>query len=453
MTVLAGPRWVGVVTWPLAGFTLLVLVAALVLLGLDGSSTSAVARIGLYCAAAVAVVIYAGVGHLIASRRPDNVIGWLLCLVGLALAATMLCEQYALRRLAVAPGSLPAAEVAGWLSQATFVLTFAPLLFVVLLFPDGRLPSRRWRPVLWVLIVVVLSWAAQLLQAGTNIVGGMSNALSDAGVAYPNPFGVLPRHGWFSGYLQVVIILALVTTVVVVISVFVRRRGAGAELRQQLAWLGYVGVLTVVVPGALLIGSILFTGGHSSVLGELFWGTLIIIPMVGIPLACAVAVLKYRLYDLDVVVKKTVVAGVVAAAFTVIYALVVVAVGAVTGRPGSSALTFIAAVLAAVALQPVRARAGLLADRLVYGRRASPYEVLSEFAGRIAGTYSTEEVLPAMARMLTEATGAERAEVWLRSGEAERIEAAWPAAAEPAPAVRRGGARRPDPGICGRAPR
>ena len=395
----------------------------------------AVGRIGLYCAAAVAVVVYAGVGHLIASRRPGNVIGWLLCLVGLALAATMLCEQYALRGLAVAPGSLPAAEVAGWLSQATFVLTFAPLLFVVLLFPDGRLPSRRWRPVLWVLIGVVLSWAAQLLQAGTNIVGGMSNALSDAGVAYPNPFGVLPRHGWFSGYLQVVIILALVTTVVVVISVFVRRRGAGAELRQQLAWLGYVGVLTVVVPGALLIGSILFTGGHSSVLGELFWGTLIIIPMVGIPLACAVAVLKYRLYDLDVVVKKTVVAGVVAAAFTVIYALVVVAVGAVTGRPGSSALTFIAAVLAAVALQPVRARAGLLADRLVYGRRASPYEVLSEFAGRIAGTYSTEEVLPAMARMLTEATGAERAEVWLRSGEAERIEAAWPAAAEPAPAV------------------
>jgi len=140
MTVLAGPRWIGVVTWPLAGFTVLVLVAALVLLGLDGSSTSAAARIGLYCAAAVAVVIYAGVGHLIASRRLDNVIGWLLCLVGLALAATMLCEQYALRGLAVAPGSLPAAEVAGWLSQATFVLTFAPLLFVVLLFPDGRLP-------------------------------------------------------------------------------------------------------------------------------------------------------------------------------------------------------------------------------------------------------------------------------------------------------------------------
>jgi hypothetical protein len=307
MTALARRRWVGVVTWSLTGFTVLVLVAALVLLGLDGSWTAA-ARIGLYGAASVAVVVYAGVGHLLARRRPDNAIGWLLCLAGLSLSATMFSEQYALRGLAVAPRSLPAVQVAGWLSQAAFLLTFAPLLFAVLLFPDGRLPSRRWRPVLWLLTGTVLAWAAQLLQAGTTIVGGMSNALSDAGVAYPNPFGVLPRHGWFSGFLQVVFALAVVTTVLVVVSVFVRRRGANAELRQQLAWLGYVGVLTVVVPGALIVGT-LFTGGRSSVLGELFWAALVIIPMVGIPLACAVAVLKYRLYDLDVVVKKTVVAG------------------------------------------------------------------------------------------------------------------------------------------------
>jgi len=107
---------------------------------------------------------------------------------------------------------------------------------------------------------------------------------------------------------------------------------------------------------------------------------------------------------------------------------VVLGVGAVTGHAGNSALTFAAAALAAVALQPVRVRAGRLADRLVYGRRASPYEVLSEFADRISGTYSTEEVLPAMARMLAQATGAERAEVWLRGGGSDRLEAAWPAA-------------------------
>ena len=168
----------------------------------------------------------------------------------------------------------------------------------------------------------------------------------------------------------------------------------------------------------------LVTGSGNSPVGTLLWGLLVLTPVVGIPLACAVAVLRYRLYDLDVVVRRTVVAGLVAAAFTAIYAVVVVAVGAATGRSGSSGLTFAAAALAAVALQPVRARAGLVADRLVYGRRATPYEVLSEFAGRIAGTFSTEDVLPRMARMLVEATGAERAEVWLRSGGIERMEAA-----------------------------
>ena len=144
------------------------------------------------------------------------------------------------------------------------------------------------------------------------------------------------------------------------------------------------------------------------------------------PVAVAVAVLRYRLYDLDIVVRKTVVAALVAAAFTAIYALAVVAAGAVTGRPGSSPLTFAAAALAAVMLQPVRARAGQLADRLIYGRRATPYEVLSEFSGQVAGAYPVEDVLPRMAAMLGEATGAERAEVWLRTGGAERLAAAWP---------------------------
>ena len=152
-----------------------------------------------------------------------------------------------------------------------------------------------------------------------------------------------------------------------------------------------------------------------------------------VPAAVAVAVLKYRLYDLDIVVRKTVVAALVAGAFTAVYAIVVVAVGAVTGRPGSSPLTFAAAALAAVLLQPVRARAGLLADRLVYGKRATPYEVLSEFSGQMAGAYSVEDVLPRLAAIIGQATGAERAEVWIRTGATEQLAAAWPAQALSAP--------------------
>jgi hypothetical protein len=99
---------------------------------------------------------------LIGSRVPRNAIGWLLGLIGLSLAFTMLTEQYALRGLAVAPGSLPAARLAGWLSGVMFVFTFAPMFFVVLLFPDGRLPSRRWRPVLWAMFAVLAGGVSPL---------------------------------------------------------------------------------------------------------------------------------------------------------------------------------------------------------------------------------------------------------------------------------------------------
>jgi signal transduction histidine kinase len=426
MAIVAGRRWVGVAAWLLAGLTALMLVAALVLLGLNADRVGA-GRVGTYVLLAIAVLVYAGTGRLIASRLPGNAIGWLLCLIGLSLAGCMLTEQFAVYGLATAPGSLPAARLAGWLSGTLTSAVVVLLVLLILLFPDGRLPSRRWRPVLWVLCAVAVGWLAAQLQRGTTITGGITNAVQAAGATYPNPLGIFPRHGWFGAIVGVIFVLALITGVLVVSSVFVRRRGAGAELRQQLAWLGYVGVMTALWGAVLAVGSLFLPTGNS-LLGTLIWSFLVLTPVIGIPVACAVAVLRYHLYDLDVVVKKTVVAGVVAAAFTAIYAVVVVVVGAATGHSGSSALTFAAAALAAVVLQPVRARAGLLADRLVYGRRASPYEVLSEFAGQIAGTYSTEEVLPQMARMLAEATGAQRAEVWLRSGGAERLEAAWPPA-------------------------
>jgi signal transduction histidine kinase len=444
MAVLVGLRWVRVAAWLLAACTVLVLVAGLVLLGFNGHVIDD-GRIAGYGISAAAVVVYAWVGWLIAARVPGNAIGWLLCLVGLALAASMFCEQYALRGLVTAPGSLPAVRLIGWLGGVAFLLTFAPLFFIVLLFPDGRLPSRRWRPVLWALIVVVVGSVGHLLQAGTSAGDGLTNAVKAAGADYPNPLGIFPRHGWFSGLIMGIVFLGLAAAALVVVSVFARRRGAGAELRQQLAWLGYVTVLTAVM-FALAVGYALspLDLTMSTMLDQVISGLLLLTPVAGIPVACAVAVLRYRLYDLDVVVKKTVVAGLVAAAFTVIYALVVAGAGAVSGHSGSSALAFAAAVLAAIALQPVRARAGLVADRLVYGRRASPYEVLSDFAGQIAGTYSTDEVLPQMARMLTAATGAQRAEVWLRRGGTEHLEAAWPTAAEAGPLPDAMGASAPD---------
>ncbi len=413
--------------WGLAGLVLLVLAGALVLFAFDARAMTPT-RIGAYVFAVVAVVVYAGVGGLIAARVPGNAIGWLLSLIGLLLAVSMFLEQYGLRGLATAPGSLPAARQITALGSSTQNLVVSTLVVLVLLFPDGRLPSRRWRPVLWIAIAaVIVSGSGQFLQRGTVVQGSLTNALSAAHVAFPNPFGVFPRNGWYSGFLGASALLGVIAALLTLISVFIRRRRASTELRQQLAWLMYVGALTLTFAALMILYSLATGDSGDFILNILFvlaFGT----PIFGIPMACAVAVLKYRLYDLDVIVKKTVVAAVLAATFTAIYVLVVVGVGAATGHPGGNPLTFVAAALAAVLLQPVRIRAGQLADRLVYGRRATPYEVLSEFSGQIAGTYSTEDVLPQMARMLVEATGARRAEVWLRTASSEHLEAAWPSA-------------------------
>src|SRR5437764_8852951 len=245
--------------WSLAVSALVVLAAALVLLGLNASRLNA-GRIGFYGLLSVGVLAYAGAGGLIARRVPGNAIGWLLGLAGLTLTVAMLTEQYAFYGLATAAGAVPAARVAGSLSSAAVVVTIFLLFVLVLLFPDGRLPSPRWRPVLWALAVVVAGVVAQSFQAGTRVTGGITNALDAAGVSYPNPLGVLPRHGWFSGLLEGIFILAVVTGLLAVASVFVRRRGASPERRQQLAWLGYVGVMTAFWAAVLFLGGALAPG-------------------------------------------------------------------------------------------------------------------------------------------------------------------------------------------------
>ncbi|HEY7360429.1 MAG TPA: hypothetical protein VH642_06420, partial [Streptosporangiaceae bacterium] len=293
MTALVSRPGIRTLGWGLAGIILLVLAGALVLLAFNAGVMDPT-RIGAYGFAVVAVVVYAGVGGLIAARVPGSPIGWLLCLLGLALAASLFLEQYGLRGLATAPGSLPAARQIAALGGSTQLLALTPLILLVLLFPDGHLPSRRWRPVLWgAIAVVIVSGFGQLLQRGTDVQGSLTNALSAAGVAFPNPFGVFPRHGWYSAALGAVALIAAITAVLALVSVFVRRRGAPAELRQQLAWLAYVGVLTLVFV-VLMIGYQLFPPSGGTWLSNILFVGIFGTPIFGIPLACAVAVLRYR---------------------------------------------------------------------------------------------------------------------------------------------------------------
>ena len=306
--------------WGLTVLTLAVLAAALVFTVLN-TSRIGMGRIGLGAILSAAVLLYAASGRMIASRRPDNAIGWLLGSIGLSVATSMFAEQYALYGVATAPGAVPAAKAVGCLAPVGAFATVLLLFCIVLLFPDGHLPSPRWRPVLWATVVVFAGWGTQQFQADTTVTGGLTNALQAGDATYPNPVGFLPRHGWYSDLLTVIFVLAVLTVIAVVASVFARRRGASPERRQQLAWLGYVGALTVVWILSMGLANWLLPSHLSNGWpGELLWGLVVITPVAGIPVACVVAVLKYRLYDLGRIVSRTVSYAIVTGLLVGVYA-------------------------------------------------------------------------------------------------------------------------------------
>ena len=399
--------------WVLGGFAVVLLVPTLVLLGLNVSHIDA-GRMFAVAVLAVAAVAYTGAGRLISSRMPGNAIGWLLSLVGLSVAIAAFTEQYALYGLVTAPGSVPAGRVAGALAAGTASLTIALLLPLILLFPDSRLPSRRWRPVLWAMSVVMVGWASQLFQAGTRVTGGLTNALDADHADYPNPFGILPRHGWYSGLLAVIFGLAVVTGVLVVASVFVRRRGAGPELRKQLAWLGYVGVVTAVWVVAQILNALLAPPSLSNGwLGTLIWGFMELTPIAGIPAAVAVAVLKYRLYEIDKIISRTLAYAIVTGLLVGVYAgLVLLATQVLTIK--SPVAVAVATLAAAALFTPLRSRVQHLVDRRFNRTRYDADQTLSAFAARLKDAVDQDAVRDDLLGVVHRSLEPSHAAVWVR---------------------------------------
>jgi signal transduction histidine kinase len=392
--------------------------------------------------APLAVLGYATVGTLISARHHRNPIGWLFLSFALNFALAGVTDQYVIRGVRVAPGSLPLIDLAVWIQNVVFVPAFSVIPLVFLLFPTGRLLSARWRPVAWAMVVLpAIGLAGLTIQPGEA--GGT--------VLLPNPTAVESLRPLATVLMTVGAIGSVSAAMACVVSLVVRFRRARGEERQQVRWLAYVAAAAAV----LLVGTfgIGFAEGDSGPISNVLFVSFISMLALGVPVASGIAILKYRLYDLDIVVKKTVVFGILAGFITLAYVLVVVAIpAAVLGGGGSGTeylFPFAAAGVLAIAFQPVRRWATRLANRLVYGKRATPYEVLSEFAARMGGTYSAEDVLPRMARILGEGSGAGRAEVWLRVGAQLRLEAAWPAQGRPdRRAVPLAGEELPDiPGI------
>jgi signal transduction histidine kinase len=364
------------------------------------------------------------VGYILASRRPENRIGWLLLTAGLALGLTSLSAQYGLHALVVAHGSLPGGRASAWLANWIWVFPFALFAFILLLFPTGQLRSRRWQ---------VAAWCV-----GGAFTLAVADQLVDAVRLWRDPFRTF-RESYNPPDVTATYIIMVAALAVSAAAVVVRFARSEGEERLQLKWFVAAAVLLVATLTPWFLTSWPFTGLLTNVAFLCLWA------------AIAIAILKYRLYGIDFVISKAVLYGSLAVFITAVYAAVVVGVGALAGNTRSPLLAALAAAVVALAFQPVRRRAERLANRIVYGRRATPYQVLSDFAHRIGGAVPNEDVLPQMAQIVAAGTGAEYVVVWLRVDDELRPEASSDGRAHVAPLPLNGHAGD-EPAAAGQAP-
>jgi len=359
------------------------------------------------------LLAFAGVGAFVASHRPGNAIGWLFTAEGLWAALGVAGLAYA--GYAVRSGAPPAAASwAAWVGVST-VEAYFPLFLALLLFPDGRLPSRRWRPAVW--LILAANGLLLVFTATSDV------AFAQAAPGVTAPVRLIPHRiaGPWLDNLEVVMLFLFILSAA---GCAVRYRRSGGVVRQQIRWFAYAGIIAAF--GFVILA---FTTNDPVI------AFIVLFPFV--PVAAGIAIMKYRLYDIDVVISRTIVYGSLAAFITAVYVLVVVGIGSLgsgsvpAGSRTNLGLSILATAVVAVAFQPVRERMQRLANRLVFGKRATPYEALSEFAGRMGGTYAAADVLPRMARVLAEGTGADRAVVWLKDGAELAAGAYWPTEGEP----------------------
>jgi signal transduction histidine kinase len=425
------PRNLRVVAWGLIGLAGALLAGRLTLGTYTGSLTDqgGFFYISLFI---FLTLTFVASGAFIVIRQPRNTIGWLLLTIPLMGELALFMGDYATYGLVTRPGSLPAARWAAWIDRWDIVPTFAIFIPLFLLFPDGRLPSRRWRPVLWfTTAAIAIGTLAFALTPGR-----MTGAFSDlTKVHVTNPAGLARFGGLVNAATAIAGFATLVSAFLACASLVIRFKSRRGDERQQVKWLAFVGVAFLSAFVLTIAISSMFPekSAANDLVGNVGFGVMFFILAVGIPAACAIAIVKHRLYELDVVINKTVVYAALAGFITLVYVGIVVGVGAAIGQGSKPnlGLSILATAIVAVAFQPVRERIQRLANRLVYGKRATPYEVLSEFSSRMAGTYATDDLLPRMARILAEGTGAAQASVWLRVGSEVRAEAAWPTDAAP----------------------
>ena len=349
---------------------------------------------------------FAVVGFMVVRRDPENRIGWLLLLIGGVWSLDAALSGYYTYALIVVPGSLPAPRVAAAIEAAMWVPAIALMGFhLLILFPDGRLPTKRSRLLFrYANIAMAVALIAILFRPGE---------LQDASIPHlANPLGIDALAGVLDvmSIALVAVPLAIIGAAVVMVGRY--RRSSGVE-RLQLKWFAFAAALVAATYLLAMTSSLPYSFMDRPDPSWAAWVQSAALFSFGlIPVAVGVAVLKYRLFEIDVIISKTLVFGLLAGFITLVYIGIVVGIGRLIGSSAGAGLQIVATAVVALLFQPVRDRVRRFANRLVYGSRATPYQVMAELSRRMSSTLEIEHAMPELAE--TAAAGVAAAAVQVR---------------------------------------
>ena len=403
-------RWrpTSVAAWAVVGLTLALHVvgASLVVLGrhaaTPGDKDNTIGAIGFL----LAFVAFPLVGAIIVSRRPRNAIGWLFLVIGLSFALSNSTAKYADYGVYADPGSLPGAVWAGWATGWLDSFAFLSILLLFLLFPDGSLPSRRWRPVLW---LVLASGAGALVWNALK-----PGKIFNDSLPFDNPVGI----EWLQeniGFLDQVIFFGFAAGVVLSVAAAVLRfrRSRGIE-RDRMKWLAYAALLLI----CSFILAIVFGVTGLAGLGDLVIG----LGFAGVPIAVGVGVLRYRLYEIDRVITRTLSFAVVTLGLGAAYvALVLGGQALFSSVAGGGGLVVAVSTLVVAALfLPVRSRVQRVVDRRFNRHRYDTQRTLEAFGARLRDQVELDPLTDDLRGVVGETMQPAHVAVWLRRPEARR---------------------------------
>jgi hypothetical protein len=352
------------------------------------------------------------VGALIASRRPENPIGWICLVAGLFWTLIVLDDQYIAYALATTGGMVPLAAAVA-LNQWLWVPPVGLLsVYLILFFPDGKLPSRRWRPLAWFsgTVLVVVSLSIALAPGPLPDLGGVRN-----------PFG-LEGYPWIADASNVISALLPLCALASALALVLRYRRSGGEEREQIKWIAFagsfVGLMSLITVFSTLVFAPLFlnsTGTQPLWLGVL--QDVELLSFAGIPVAVGFAVLRYRLYDIDLLINRALVYAPLSAMLGLIYVGSVVGMQAVfraiTGQESTLAVVASTLVIAAL-FNPLRRRVQAFVDRRFYRRKYDARKTLETFSATLRDETDLEALNHELVGVVQETMQPAHISLWLR---------------------------------------